>query len=157
MAMGGFALNYFSYRTRSSALACASVAPASSISTCTGAAMSGMLAKIASALGVAVVPPGSHLADPSDRPDQGAEANYAPFGRMDGSNLREQAEAEGARALSLFVDAAKSIFCSKTGHICIWGIVDTCSKLCSAFQVLPKTFRITSSRCSSTLPQRCCR
>ena len=42
MAMGGFALNYFSYRTRSSALACASVAPASSISTCTGAAMSGM-------------------------------------------------------------------------------------------------------------------
>jgi hypothetical protein len=70
--------------------------------------MSGMLAKIASALGVAVVPPGAHLADPPDRPDQGAEANYAPFGRMDGSNLREQAEAEGAPpALSLFVDAAK--------------------------------------------------
>ena len=35
--------------------------------------MSGMLAKIASALGVAVVPPGAHLADPPDRPDQGAD------------------------------------------------------------------------------------
>lgn len=56
-----------------------------------------MLAAIAAALGVRVVPEGSHLANPPDRKDQGAPAQYAPFGATDGSNLRRGA-ATDARA-----------------------------------------------------------
>ena len=45
-----------------------------------------MLSKIAAALGVPVAR-GDYSGVPPNRPDQGAPANYAPFGAMDGSNL----------------------------------------------------------------------
>ena len=45
-----------------------------------------MLSKIAAALGVPVAR-GDYSGVPPNRADQGAPANYAPFGAMDGSNL----------------------------------------------------------------------
>eukprot|EP01043_Picozoa_sp_COSAG02_P016199 COSAG02_NODE_708_length_18231_cov_53.208416_10_plen_466_part_00 len=99
--------------------------------------MRSMLAKIASALGVRVVPEGSHLANPPDRKDQGAPAKYAPFGQIDGSNLRP-AHADGDGLVEMFTAASAFGTVSRGDPV----IQDMDAEAAAAAGLAPQTWRL---------------